>query len=255
MARKALLLALSLIAHATAQTPAQPPAATQKEKADDRAAAALFGLSDHAGGVSSVAAGSLPPETETLPTRPRTAPFQLSNASLARIISVVWGVDSQRITGKPVSDSSAYTLFMEEGRPSDPAWKERLKTMVCDTLHIVVTTESRVTPVLVLRAGTEPGKSISENSSGGSSLRATPTSFEGASAPLSLMVAPLSQIAKVTVVDETGLKGRYNYSFSVPGRYSNFVKELRIQLGLAATYEKRPLDWLVVTNKPKEKNK
>lgn len=183
--------------------------------------------------------------------------LQSQGAPLQMAIGAAYGVRPTRVVSKvPLGDRKyAVTVKVPEGQADllAPLLKQALEA----TFHFTARKEQREMDAYVLTAlsGAGPGLKKSQSGSPGSQISESRIRAEGSG--MEDLSSELEQILDVPVVDETGLKGTYDWDLSWdPQNAPSFFSALKDQLGLKLEQKKVPLEVLVLepTQPAKEVN-
>jgi uncharacterized protein (TIGR03435 family) len=163
-------------------------------------------------------------------------------------------------------------FFQVEGKCDHPITKEQashmFQALLADRFKLIVHRESREQPIYALIVGKNGVKMHeSPEDSGLPNVKQSGTGFVVRSAPLATLTLILSQVVGRTVVDKTGLTGRYDFTLqytpervrrgaegeaagNVDGLPSIFTA-LQEQLGLKLESQKGPVEFIVVDHAEK----
>jgi bla regulator protein BlaR1 len=207
--------------------------------------------------------------------------IDIRNVSVRNLISLAYGLrDFQLIGGPSWIDSESYDVIakapsrevaaatdaataesMDQRKTRFQRVNERLRSLLADRFGLVVHHETRNQPVYLL--------TLAEN---GSKLVPVPTPdgpphkeegrgrSQGFAVPIEMLVATLSNATRLTVVDKTGLVGRFDYTLNwdpVPlsanpdspppdSKGPTIFIAVQKQLGLRLESGKAPVDVVVV---------
>ncbi len=149
--------------------------------------------------------------------------FTTHNISLAGLIKFAYGVHGKQILGGPEwMDKDTYDISAvpdAEGQPSDKQWKGMLQKLIAERFKLTYHSEQRELPVFALTLGKDGAKNLAENTSGGSLpglfFRGTPGGImlPARNATMKDFTGLLQEVVlDKPVVDQTGLKGRYDFT-------------------------------------------
>lgn len=155
--------------------------------------------------------------------RVRGRNFTTHNITLAGLIKFAYGVHGKQILNQPDwMDKDAYDISAvpdAEGQPSDKQWKSMLRKLMADRFKLVFHEDQRELQVFAVTVAKDGPKNMAENTSGGG---LPSLFFQGTKGGL-LLPAKNATMKDFTgllqevvldkpVVDQTGLKGRYDFN-------------------------------------------
>jgi uncharacterized protein (TIGR03435 family) len=206
-------------------------------------------------------------------TRPMPDGIQLKGFTLKDMIATAWRVEAFRIAGGPKwLDEARFDLIAKADRPVKPAEALiLLRALLQDRFQLVVRQETREMPVYELVLARKDGKlgpkmtpttcpiydaehpasnrKQQDALCGGSSSGRAMIRAKGGELPN--LVVTLSQRLERTVIDKTGLKGKFDITLDwsadqgADGAPTIFTA-LEEQLGLKLVSSKGPVEMLVV---------
>jgi uncharacterized protein (TIGR03435 family) len=149
--------------------------------------------------------------------------YTTHNISLAGLIESAYGVHAKQIVNGPDwFDKDTYDLNAVpdgEGQPSDKQWNTMMQKLLADRFKLTFHHEQRELPVFTLTVGKDGTKNMAENTSGGP---LPSLFFQGAKGGISLPARNATMkdftgllqevVLDRPVVDQTGLKGRYDFT-------------------------------------------
>jgi uncharacterized protein (TIGR03435 family) len=149
--------------------------------------------------------------------------FTTHNISLAGLIKFAYGVHGKQILDGPDwIDKDTYDLAAvpdEEGQPSDKQWKAMLQKLLADRFKLTYHSEQRELAVFALTVGKDGPKDMVENTGGGTLpgmfFRGTPGGImlPANNATMKDFTGLLQEVVlDKPVVDQTNLKGRYDFT-------------------------------------------
>ena len=186
--------------------------------------------------------------------------IKIINEPVRLLVRVAFGLQNSQIAGGPAwLDTDRYDLEAKTGRPEKPRPGEispMMQDLLRDRFHLQVHREPRETSVYALvaaKGGTRLTPSAdgevsgmkTGSSNGGTTSVATATSLD-------LLATYVGNRLGRIVVNETGLKGAYDFTLTwasdqAPDAQSPpLVTALREQLGLRLEPGKRPVEVLVI---------
>jgi uncharacterized protein (TIGR03435 family) len=200
--------------------------------------------------------------------------FTTHNISLAGLIQFAYGIQSkQLVNGPDWMDKDTYDLSAvpdAEGQPVDKQWKTMLQKLLADRFKLTFHHGQRELPVFALTVGKDGAKNMAENTSGGS---LPSLFFQGAKGGVSLPARNATMkdftdllqavVLDRPVVDQTKLKGRYDFTLKWapddsqfgghvppasddPSAPPSLFTALQEQLGLKLTAQKTAVDVIVI---------
>jgi uncharacterized protein (TIGR03435 family) len=203
--------------------------------------------------------------------------FITTNANLHQLIGFAYDLRSNQITGGPGWVDSALYSIEANGEsnvplPPGPAGAARIRLMLqsllADRFHLVVHQETRQESIYQLVVAKGGSKLKEADGNHNPSERVGRGTITGTSAPISLLIRPLSQQLGRNIVDETGLTGAYDFTVQwtlEPGQLrgpgdpppplnppppdpegTNIFTALQEQLGLKLEAGKGTVDFLVI---------
>jgi uncharacterized protein (TIGR03435 family) len=214
--------------------------------------------------VASVKVGR-PPARSSFGPLPGGERYRAVNAPLNWLISEAYGVSIRQISGLPqTSSGDGYDIEAKADHPvNHDEMMAMLRTLLEDRLKLVVRRETKEMKAYVLIVA-KGGAKMEESPGGGmviQKVNASRTVYANMSMPVlaNLLMFPLDD----TVVDQTGLRGVYNFTLNyMPERLGPGVLEgrepgpdpnapslttaLQQQLGLKLESRKATVDMLVI---------
>lgn len=173
--------------------------------------------------VASVRLGDPNVQHGSLEYMPESGKFQSNAATLDQLIGFAYDVRPHQIVGGPKwrgSDGFSIIAIADESSipiPDTPAgtqmFRLMLRQLLADRFQLVAREENQEAPVydLVVDKG---GSKLKESTApaGGGSVRAAPGELTGRSVPVFFLVNQLTRQLGRTVIDKTGLTGKYDFS-------------------------------------------
>jgi uncharacterized protein (TIGR03435 family) len=149
--------------------------------------------------------------------------FSTHNISLAGLIKFAYGVHGKQILNAPDwMDHDTYDIAAVpdgEGQPSDKQWKGMLQKLMAERFKLTFHQDKRELAVFALTVGKDGPKNMVENTGGGSLpgmfFRGTPGGImlPANNATMKDFTGLLQEVVlDKPVVDQTGLKGRYDFT-------------------------------------------
>jgi uncharacterized protein (TIGR03435 family) len=149
--------------------------------------------------------------------------FTTHNISLAGMMKFAYGVHGKQIVSGPDwMDKDTYDIAAVpdgEGQPNDKQWKGMLQKLMADRYKLKFHHETRELAVFALTVGKDGPKNMAENTGGGALpgmfFRGTPGGImlPANNATMKDFTGLLQEVVlDKPVVDQTGLKGRYDFT-------------------------------------------
>jgi uncharacterized protein (TIGR03435 family) len=149
--------------------------------------------------------------------------FTTHNISLAGLIKFAYGVHGKQILNGPDwMDHDTYDIAAVpdgEGQPSDKQWKGMLQKLIAERFKMTFHQDKRELAVFALTVAKDGPKNLAENTGGGSLpgmfFRGTPGGImlPANNATMKDFTGLLQEVVlDKPVVDQTGLKGRYDFN-------------------------------------------
>jgi uncharacterized protein (TIGR03435 family) len=191
-----------------------------------------------------------------------TETVTLHNQSLKNIIVQAYGVKDHQVIGPDTLASEKYSITARapSGTPNAQL-RSMLQSLLVDRFKMVVRRETRGVPgfaLVVSDSGPKikeiGGDSSSDSSSwqGGGTVFPSSMEFTG---PMSSLVKELSpKVGNQSVVDRTGLTGRYSFALTYGSAGPSLATALENELGLKLEPTSTPVEFLVIEHieKPSE---
>ena len=160
--------------------------------------------------------------------------LDVRNISVRNLITLAYGLRDFQLKGGPSwTDSESYDVIAKApgdnaGRAVDAAEesmsqrktrfervRERLRSLLADRFGLVVHRESRDQPVYLLTIAKNGAKLVAVPSPNGPPRKEEGRGrSQGFAVPLEMLVATLSNATHLTVIDKTGLTGRFDYKLN-----------------------------------------
>jgi uncharacterized protein (TIGR03435 family) len=200
--------------------------------------------------------------------------FSVHNISLAGMMKFAYGIHGKQIVNGPDwMDQNTYDIAAVpdgEGQPSDKQWKGMLQKLLADRYKLKFHHEQRELAVFALTVGKDGPKNLAENTSGGSLpglfFRGTPGGImlPANNATMKDFTGLLQEVVlDKPVVDQTGLKGRYDFTLKwapdesqfggrnqppadIPEAPPSLFTAVQEQIGLKIESTKATVDVLVI---------
>jgi uncharacterized protein (TIGR03435 family) len=211
-----------------------------------------------------------PPDSQGMFVRPMPdGALRVTGASLRNLISLAYGVRWFQISGGPAwmaadcYDIDARPEASEDVPATDPPnmreeqrkINERLRSLLADRFQLTLHRETKEQPVYALVAA-KGGPKLRESTDDRSQIRRSgPGMITGQAVALGMLALNLSNELGRSVIDKTGLTGRYSFELKwTPDRVSppsdtggpSIFTALSEQLGLRLESERGPVEVLVI---------
>jgi bla regulator protein blaR1 len=210
--------------------------------------------------------------------------LEVRNISVRNLITLAYGLRDFQLKGPSWIDSESYDVIAKA--PSDNAERlpdspdateesmsqrktrfervqERLRSLLADRFGLVVHRESREQPVYFLTIAKTGSKLVAVSSPNGPPRKEEGRGHsQGFAVPIEMLVATLSNATHLTVIDKTGLTGRFDYTLTwdpastslsanpdaaLPGTSSPTIfTAVQEGLGLRLESGKAPVDVVVI---------
>ncbi len=168
-------------------------------------------------------------------------------AGLRRLLSNAYEVPENRIEGPAWAASVAHDVALAAPDLNQPRRLALLRRTLEETFQLKVHKESRESDVYVLRIVPGMQSKLRPSALRTSSHWGNPGDVTAVSMPLASIAADAGRLLGKTVVDETGLAGRFDFELKWDaGNPQSLVEAARVQLGLELAPARRPLEYLVV---------
>jgi uncharacterized protein (TIGR03435 family) len=199
--------------------------------------------------------------------------FTGTNLPLTALILLAYDVTPRQVLGVPSSlDAVGFDIEAKCDHPIEKGQSLRmLQTLLADRFKLTFHRETKEQPIYALVIGKgEPKLKESLAESAVPSMQKLPDGgVEYRGAPISTLVLVLSQQVGRTVIDKTGLKGRYDFSLAYergrsgrggtdgsesavsPNNLPSVFTALQDQLGLKLESQRAPVDFIVVDHAEK----
>lgn len=197
--------------------------------------------------------------------------FSATNASLKLLVMTAYDVNDRHVAGGPSwFNSEFYNIEAKAEHPVSPGQiHSMLQTLLADRFKLMLHKETKPLPTYILRCKESNRKLRSNRSGGEARIRRDSdgrTIFENV--PMGQLAWFIAVRMRRDVVDETGLKGNYDFEVAwtpdllrgvgqdgtaAPSDLDNasIFAALREQLGLVLIAEKRPAEILVIDHAEK----
>jgi uncharacterized protein (TIGR03435 family) len=164
---------------------------------------------------------------------------------LRNLLGFVYGVSSILVTGPDWLDET-YSVTAKPRAGEEEKFLDALRPLLRERLHLRIEHVSREMPVYVLRTVDAQSPKL-HSSSGSASMKGQEGSVTIENAAMSDLGNLLTRTLGKPVIDETGLTARYSFKLEwQAGDNDSLKKEMREQLGLTVTEDRRKIDVLQV---------
>jgi uncharacterized protein (TIGR03435 family) len=168
--------------------------------------------------------------------------------TLKDIVARLYKVEERRVILPAALDAAPrYDFALVLPAPEEDAAIDRLVEQAIQTrFGIAIAREKRLSDVYVMTASHELPAATSR--SGSSGVTITATSISANNATMQDISEMLEHHLQRTVLDETGLTGRYEFALTgITRSTGGFLKALNEKLGLTLTPAPREVDMIIVT--------
>jgi uncharacterized protein (TIGR03435 family) len=197
--------------------------------------------------------------------------FTATNLPLLALIMLAYNVPTRQISGVPSSfNTEGYDIEAKSDRPlKQEQALGMLRTLLAERFKLTLHRETREQPIYALVVGKGGSKLHESPEESTPDAQKTGRGFVYKSTSMSVLSLVLSQVLGRTVVDKTGLSGRYDFSLEyMPERVGRGVAEgrelapdsdglpsiftaVQEQLGLKLESQKGPVEFIVVDHAEK----
>jgi uncharacterized protein (TIGR03435 family) len=197
--------------------------------------------------------------------------FTATNLPLFALIMLAYNVTPRQISGVPSSfNTEGYDIEAKSDRPlKQEQALGMLQTLLADRFKLTVHRETREQAIYALVVGKGGPKLHESPGESTPDIQKTGGGFVYKNTPMSVLTLILSQSLGRTVVDKTGLSGRYDFSLEyardrvgrgvLEGRepapdtdgLPSIFTAVREQLGLKLEPEKGPVEFIIVDHAEK----
>ena len=154
----------------------------------------------------------------------QTSPGSLNmrNTTLKNAIRWAYGVTEYQVSGPEWLDSTRYDIAAKAAGPAKDAELQRMtQTLLADRFKLAFHRDTKEFHVYVLAVGKNGAKLQESTSEGESAIQPEMNRMAVTvhRTPVSMMIDMLNTVVGAPVIDETGLKGRYDVSVNL-GKYA-----------------------------------
>jgi uncharacterized protein (TIGR03435 family) len=188
----------------------------------------------------------------------------MRNVSMRAAIHWAFDVPEFQVSGPSWLASERYDIAAKaSGAASEDQLRLMLRTLLADRFHLVTHTELKTVPYYLLTVAKGGTKFKESADTGEPVLSAGPNSSTAVfrRVPMSQLIDMLQPILQAPIIDETGLKGRYDATLNIGALIGTpiqnddingtIITALQDLLGLKLEPRKGPLDTLVVDHAEK----
>ena len=179
--------------------------------------------------------------------------FQVKGANLRSIISFLYNISKTKIIGPPLLDEARYEISsaMPEGERTE--YDSILKTTIEATFKIRTKRATQEMEVYVLSVPDQNALRLKPNSSKIGHNSDDAGVLAASAVPLVVLADDIEDVLKLPVIDETGLKGNYDWTLLFDEKNpESIVDELRKELGLELRRARKQVEVLVITTEGSE---
>lgn len=178
------------------------------------------------------------------------------NVTLKRCIIGAYGVSPSQVVGGPDwLDSDRFRILAKAAQPtdSDAELMRMLQSLLAERFHLVIHRETRPLQAYVLEVA-RGGPKLEKVADGESSTNSSHGQLVARFTSMDLFAHVLAREVNLPVVDQTGLKGSFNFTLkwtperelSRPDAGPSIFTALQEQLGLRLHAQKTPLEVIVI---------
>jgi uncharacterized protein (TIGR03435 family) len=177
-------------------------------------------------------------------TRTTREGLEGAGVPFVRIVSRAYNVPEYLIQGPAWMASERYALTALVSDPQD--FEALMQKELADRFHLAARREKQSMPVYVLQAiPGQPHKLPAAASGGGGKMSSGDITFRNAK--IAGFAKQLADVLSRPVIDNTGIDGRFDFALTwLPANPLSLQQDVKDQLGLQLTEEKRDTDTLVV---------
>jgi uncharacterized protein (TIGR03435 family) len=173
--------------------------------------------------------------------------WEIWGVPLRRLLSEAYGIPGSRVEGPDWAGAVAYDVALAAPGLDETRRLALLRRTLEDTFQLKVHKESRESDVYVLRIVPGMQPKLRPATLGASSQWGKLGDITAISMPLADITADAARVLGKTVMDETGLAGRFDFELKWDAANpQSMVDAVRTQLGLELVPSRRPLEYLVV---------
>ena len=179
-------------------------------------------------------------------------------------IGWAFNIQDAQIIGPSWLNDVAFDIFAKSPGPASEAeLRKMLQTLLADRFKLSFHRETREIPALILVVSSKGHKLKAADKPGEPSFKTGKMSLTGAGATLSELTQFLSHELREPVIDQTGLKGLFNYTLDINAYVTDEMRKsggdgppleansiiasaMQEQLGLKVEAKKTPVTMLIV---------
>jgi uncharacterized protein (TIGR03435 family) len=197
-----------------------------------------------------------PTEAVSLSMSRNRGKFQAKAASLNMIFGFLFNVSKTRIIGPPSLEDPRYAISASMPDGDNDQFQPILIQAIEASLKLKVRRETREMEVFVLSAPDSNAVTLTPNAAAVGHASDDDGVLAASAVPLSALAKALEVLLKRPVVDETSLKGQYNWTLLFDEKNpESIIDEIRKELGLELKRASRQVEVLVVTTEGSEAKK
>jgi uncharacterized protein (TIGR03435 family) len=170
------------------------------------------------------------------------------NRPLREIIFDLWEIPTARISFPENLPNQNYDVVARMPLNDDALVRKLVQEAVASRFGLRIEKETRALPAYVLTTGNASSPYLQLSKTGTTQSSMGGEGFmSGTAAKSEDIASEFEQMLEAPVIDETGLKGVYDYFASSPHHGVEAMVDMANQLGLTLSKTERPIEILVVT--------
>lgn len=207
------------------------------------------------------------PGREGIQTEPGSVTMR--NVRLNDCIRWAYGVAEFQVSGPAWLDEVRFDIFAKAGSPVPEAdLRAMMQTLLAQRFHLAVHRQKKEIAALILTVSKSGHKLQPVDTEGSPSFKTGKMTLTGQGATVEQLTSFLSNAIRNPIIDETGLKGRYNYSLDINAYVTEemlksagqgppadaptiIAQAVQAQLGLKLDSRKAPVEMVVVDHMDK----
>jgi uncharacterized protein (TIGR03435 family) len=187
----------------------------------------------------------------------------MRSAPLSTCLGWAFDIQEPQIVGPNWLNEVGFDIFAKSAGPATEAeLRKMLQTLLADRFKLAFHRETREIPALILVVSGKGHKLIPADKPGDPSFRTGKMSLTAVGATLSELTQLLSHELREPIVDQTGLKGLFNYTLDINAYVTDEMRKsgngppleansiiaqaMQEQLGLKVEMKKTPISMLIV---------
>jgi uncharacterized protein (TIGR03435 family) len=173
--------------------------------------------------------------------------FHATNTPVKRVLTLAYGLGYPEILGGPAwLESDGYDFEAKaEGQPTRVELVAMLQALLENRFQMKAHRETREVPVYALVVA-KGGSKLPDAQEGASGVRFSSKGLTAKSTTMPILAQVLNEATGRPVMDETGLKGKYDFTLEWHGNDPSIFVALPEQLGLRLETRKAPVEYLVI---------